>query len=233
MAIRNEDIYDKAIVLFDEPKITIAYQTNKIQFYKLMYPFLRDSYALLTNPQKIAQELATTVVLPIGQTEIFEGDGETQVFKLSINPQSNSLFEYKINGKVVDGKYNEETNEVDFGQKIEKGKECSFEFYCAGGFTTDLSVTNNSATNSSVKLQVEDILCRMLVRAWAESKRNFALDIQNILTDTDFKLHPQSAALRSKIEWCKKLENEISLIQNKLATNIRFSQVSNWGRRVW
>ena len=32
MAILFTDIYSKAIALFDDPKITIAYETNKIQF---------------------------------------------------------------------------------------------------------------------------------------------------------------------------------------------------------
>ena len=233
MAIKNSDIYEKAIALFDEPKITIAYMTNTIQFSKLMYPFLRDSFALLTNPQKIAQELASTKVDPEGKLETFSGDGIKQQFELSFIPIDDSILEYRIDGEVIEGNYDAENNIIDFGKPIEEGKMGSFESYSAGGFTSDLQLTHSSSMNSSIRLQVEDILSRLLVKAWAESKRNFALDIQNILTDTDFKLHPQSAALRSKNEWVQQLEREIHQIQNKLATNIRFTQGSNWGKRIW
>ena len=233
MAILFRDIYSKAIALFDEPKITIAYKSNKIQFSKLMYPFLRDSFALLTNPQQIAQELVSEVIPPIGQMEIFEGDGTKQIFETNLNPPEDALLEFKIDGVVVSGEYNRESKTVDFGEVVGVNKICSFEYYSEGQFNTDLNVTNNIKTNKSIKAQTEDILCRLLVKAWAESKRNFALDIQNILTDTDFKLHPASAVLRSKNEWVNQLDTEICLYQNKMATLIRFSNGANWGKRVW
>lgn len=33
------DVYRKAISLFDDPKITKAYETSQVQFSKLMYTF--------------------------------------------------------------------------------------------------------------------------------------------------------------------------------------------------
>jgi hypothetical protein len=71
--------------------------------------------------------------------------------------------------------------------------------------------------------QIQDIMCRLLVKAWGEEKRNFLLDIQNILNDTDFTLHPASRALESKNAWIKQLDREILQYQNKLAWNIRIS----------
>ena len=45
-----QDIYAKAIGLFDDPKITAAYNSNLMQFYKLMYVYLQNSISLFNNP---------------------------------------------------------------------------------------------------------------------------------------------------------------------------------------
>ena len=82
-----------------------------------------------------------------------------------------------------------------------------------------------------IRNQVISILARMLVRAWGENNRNFLLDIQNILRDSEFSLHPASAALNSKDKWLKHLEEEIYQLQNKLSHNLRFASNSDWVRR--
>ena len=40
MGILFSEIYEKSIGLFDDPKITLSYKKNKIQFHKLMYTYL-------------------------------------------------------------------------------------------------------------------------------------------------------------------------------------------------
>ena len=232
MAIMFNEIYDKAIGLFDDPKLTIAYRTNKVLFYKLMYPFLNNSFALFTNPLQIANELSDYTE-PSGTMEIFESDGKTKEFKLSFQPQENSVFQFLANGSIIEAEYNKETNVVTFSKEIEQGQEYSIEAYFCGCFNSDFNLTNKTVTNNAIKLQIADILARFIVIAWGEKTRNFLLDIQNILTDTDFQLHPQSQALKSKIAWLEQLQEEICRFQNKLGMAIRFSNNANWGRRVW
>lgn len=232
MAIMFNEIYDKAIGLFDDPKLTIAYRTNKVLFYKLMYPFLNNSFALFTNPLQVANELSDYTE-PSGTMEIFESDGKTKEFKLSFQPQENSVFQFLANGSIIEAEYNKETNVVTFSKEIEQGQEYSIEAYFCGCFNSDFNLTNKTVTNNAIKLQIADILARFIVIAWGEKTRNFLLDIQNILTDTDFQLHPQSQALKSKIAWLEQLQEEICRFQNKLGMAIRFSNNANWGRRVW
>lgn len=232
MAIMFSDIYDKAIGLFDDPKLTIAYRTNKLLFYKLMYPFLNNSFALFTNPLQIANELSDYTE-PSGIMEIFESDGETKEFKLSFTPEKNATFQFLADGVKVDAEYNSESNIVTFSKSIEQGKEYSVEAYSCGCFNSDFKLTNKTTTNNTIVLQIEDILARFVVIAWGEKTRNFLLDIQNILTDTDFELHPQSQALKSKLAWLEQLHEEICRFQNKLGMTIRFSGSANWGKRIW
>ena len=232
MAIMFNQIYDKAIGLFDDPKLKMAYDTNKMLFYKLMYPFLNNSFALFTNPLQVANELSDYTE-PQGTMEIFESDGENTQFKLSFIPDSNSIFQFLADGKKIDGEYNQENNTVTFSKKIEQGKEYSVEAYSCGCFNSDFKLTNKTTTNNAIILQIEDILARFVVIAWGEKTRNFLLDIQNILTDTDFELHPNSQALKSKLAWLEQLHEEICRFQNKLGMTIRFSNSANWGKRIW
>lgn len=232
MAIMFSDIYDKAIGLFDDPKLTIAYRTNKMLFYKLMYPFLNNSFALFTNPLQVAHELSDYIE-PSGTMEIFESDGLNKEFELSFIPNENSVFQFLADGEKIEAEYNRGNNTVTFSKSIEQGKEYSIEAYFCGCFNSDFKLTNKTTTNNTIVLQIEDILARFVVIAWGEKTRNFLLDIQNILTDTDFELHPQSQALKSKIAWLEQLHEEICRFQNKLGMTIRFSNNANWGKRIW
>ena len=67
---------------------------------------------------------------------------------------------------------------------------------------------------------MKDILARCLVLCWAEENENYILEIRNILTDTDFKLHSPANAVRSKIEWVKHLKWELNTMRNKLGWNL-------------
>lgn len=70
------DVYRKAIALFDDPKITKAYETSQVQFNKLMYTFLQNAISMFNNPLSISIRLAEYTE-PKGTMEIFESDGET------------------------------------------------------------------------------------------------------------------------------------------------------------
>lgn len=227
------DIYRQAVSLFDDPDITEAYDTNKIRFAKLMYPYLETAIPFFTNPSIIGR-LLSDYIAPKGTTEVIVSDGTNMTYSLSFVPDNlqDSLFEFIADGKIVEGIYNEEDNTVTFPILIPEGKEYSFEIYYSGCFTSEFDITSNKALNSQIDVQVLGILARLLVKTWGENTRNYLLDIQNILIDNDFKLHPNAPVLKAKVEWLNKIDEETNQMQNKLGHMIRFGKTSsNWGRR--
>ena len=50
MGILFSDVYRKAIALFDDPRITTAYETNPLQFNKIMYTYLQNAISMFNNP---------------------------------------------------------------------------------------------------------------------------------------------------------------------------------------
>lgn len=227
------DIYRQAVSLFDDPDITEAYDTNKIRFAKLMYPFLETAIPFFTNPSIIGR-LLSDFESPKGLTEIIISDGIHMTYPLSFIPEhpDDSLFEFIADGRIINGNYDKETNSVTFSILIPEGKEYSFESYYGGKFTSELKITTDRGLNSQIEVQVSSILAHLLVKTWGENTRNYFLDIQNILTDNDFKLHPNGPVLKAKVEWLNKIDEETNQMQNKLAHMIRFGKTSsNWGRR--
>lgn len=81
MGILFSDIYAKSIRLFDDPKITVAYETNKLQFAKIMYSYLNNAIGMFNNPASIGMRLANNNI-PVGTMEVFESDGKTNSFIL-------------------------------------------------------------------------------------------------------------------------------------------------------
>lgn len=221
--ISFKDIYTKAIGLFDDPKITAAYNSNLIQFYKLMYVYLQNSISLFNNPLSV-MKLISNFEEPTGQMEIFEADGISKEFELDSEFQikANSSYEYIANGERVNAKFNKDTRTVIFEEVLPIGQQYSFEQYSIGKIECDLG-DNGLSTMVQINILncIKDILARLLVKTWGENTRNFLLDIQNILTDSDFNVHSASSALKAKNEWLNQLDREILQYQNKLAWNIR------------
>lgn len=221
--ISFKDIYSKAIGLFDDPKITIAYETNLVQFYKLMYTFLQTSLSLFNNPISVV-EYISQYEEPTGQMEIFVSRGGEPTFELdpSFIIRDNAAYVFTGDGRIISGAVNKEARTVTFSEAIEEGKEYSFEQYYIGQINCPtIGLRSSVAMMNNINNCIEDILARLLVKSWGENTRNFLLDIQNILTDTDFKLHSSSAALKAKNEWVAQLDAEILQYQNKLAWNLR------------
>ncbi len=235
MSLLFTDIYEKSIALFDDPKITKAYETNKTQFAKLMYTFLQNAIGQFTNPASIGTRLASYNE-PIGTMETFDiTDG-------TINPDDsvtfhiddafilmdNSLYTY-IEGEVISsGVLDKENRTVTFPHKIPEGMEYAFEQYYVGEFTGNFSGLNSNTAvgDGFINNQIRDILARLLVKAWGEGERNMLLDIRNIMQDSDFKLTGNDRILKSKNEWINQLDSELLQLQNKLAWNIRFMKGS-------
>lgn len=241
MSILFSDIYAKAIALFDDPKITKAYQTNKIQFDKLMWTYLQNAIALFTNPSSVGMRLANYNE-PKGVMQTFETseiketkeDGSV-IFDLDIDFEilAHSLYTF-IEGEVeVIGEINAEEHTVMFPHTIPDGMQYAVEQYYVGEFLDDFDGLNRNtnAGNALILGEIKGILARLLVKSWAEEERNMLLDIRNIMQDSDFKLKGNDGVLKSKNAWIDQLDTEVLQLQNKLAWNIRFMKgSSNIGR---
>ena len=231
MGILFSEIYEKSIGLFDDPKITLSYKKNKIQFHKLMYTYLQNSISMFNNPARIGF-LLSKYTAPKGTMEVFQGDGINSTFILDENFEliPNSDLGFYINGFEVNGKLSIENRSVSFDEILPEGQEYSFEQYFPGEFLDDFStVSKSSEALFSIVGQIKDILARLIVKSWAEDQRNFLLDIQNLMTDTDFKISSNSGILNSKNNWVDQLNGEVLQMQNKLAWQIRFAQGNRWG----
>ena len=225
--ISFKGIYTKAIGLFDDPKLTIAYNTNLMQFYKLMYTYLQNSISLFNNPLS-AVRLLGSYKEPKGQMEVFIGDGVANEFILdkSFVISDNSVYQFIVNGKEVKATIDKENRKIIFPEALGEGAEISVEQYYIGEFESSFDATIAKPGQQQIMInQIQDILARLLVKSWGENTRNFLLDIQNILMDSDFKLHSASAALSSKNAWLDQLDQEILQYQNKLAWNMKMMSV--------
>ena len=217
-----EEIYNKAVVLFDDPKITTAYEENKIAFCKHMYSFFNN--VSIYEPVIIGQILSD-VTNPIGQMEIFDADGTSSEFNVTMNIPENAIIMFYADGNICDGTYNATNNKVVFnGEILEKGKEYGLEYYYPGNYNGNFSdISNDKLVINDIEQKVKNILARLLVIAWAESVKNMLVDIQGILRDTDFKLTPNSQILSAKVKWIDDLYRQNLAEQNKLSWRIRYS----------
>lgn len=217
-----EEIYNKAVVLFDDPKITTAYEENKIAFCKHMYGFFNN--VSIYEPVIIGQILSD-VTDPIGQMEIFDANGKSSEFKVEMDIPENSIIMFYANGNICDGIYDPESKKVTFnGEVLETGKEYGLEYYYPGSYNGNFySISNDSLVINDIEQKVKNILARLLVIAWAESVKNMLVDIQGILRDTDFKLTPNSQILSAKVRWTDDLQRQNLAEQNKLSWRIRYS----------
>lgn len=243
MSILFSDIYKKAIALFDDPKITIAYETNKVQFNKLMYTYLQNAISMFNNPVSIGMRLSNYFE-PKGTMQVFSIEDAVQieedkvVFNLDNEflIQDNSEYSFIKNGEYVKGKINKEKRTVEFYSSNNENNlqsEYAVEQYYTGEFIDNFSGFNlkNPSGDKLVVGEIKDILARLLVKSWAEEERNLLTDIRNVLQDSDFKLNANSRSLDSKNNWINQLNNEILQLQNRLAWNIRFMKGStNLGR---
>lgn len=226
--ITYKEVYERAINLFDDPNILRAYMSDKIKFQKIMYPFLVNGVSIITAPTGVCEALASCSA-PKGQREEFSGNNSA-VYSVSITPEEGADMCYYINGKIDDGAvYDKDQQQVTFSQVVKENDTCAIEWYSSGEFLGDLDKVAGNMPKTSLRERVIDLLARATVISWADKERNFLLDIRNLLTDTDFKLHSSASSLHSKIEWVNDLRQEIFNLQNKLDWDLRNQNRSYYG----
>lgn len=225
MGILFSEIYTKAFGLFDDPKITAAFQTNKVQFYKIMYTYLQNAIAQFSTPSEIAYKLSNYKE-PKGTMDKFVSDGVKTSYDLDedFEIMENSAYIYTEGELQTSGKI--ENRVITFNDLLPVGQEYSVEQYYIGEIICDFSgIIVDEGGDSFVKQKVTNILARLLVESWAENQRNFLLDIKNTMSDTDFKLTSNSPILKSKIVWVAQLNDEIREDKNSLDWKIRANKM--------
>lgn len=229
MGIVFNEIYTRAIGLFDDPKITMAYQTNKIQFYKLMYTYLQTAISQFSAPSNLAYRLSNYVE-PNGILQKIEADGINNTFQLDTDfiILNNSEYVFIEGDLLASGVIDIENRMVSFPDVLPIGQEYAVEQYYIGEFLDNFSgIIIEKGGDEFVKQTVINILARLLVASWAENQRNFLLDIKNTMTDTDFKLTSNAAILKSKIAWVKELQEEIGRYRQSLDWKITADKMIN------
>ena len=234
--IQFSDIYERTVILIDDPDINRAYLTNTIEFQKIMYNFLINGLSYFTNPINVADALAQ-YDKPTGETEVGACKTGEQTYEVTMDIPEDAEIVFYIDtpnkkGVLVkqqaEATYNETDKTVTFITEVKDGEQYEVEWYKAGAFTGNF-VDAGKAIGSSMTKRVEEILARTTVIAWAEKEQNFLLDIRNLLNDTDFKLHSPANSLKTKTEWVNSLQFEIYSLQTKLDWDLRNRSVSWYG----
>ena len=220
-----KDVYVKAITLFDDPEINLAYVENFVRFEKLMYPFLQEGIGLFTNPTSVAWSL-TDVTSPEGKMEIFSSEEVTDgVVVLSTVPKQDSDFVAMVNGVIDKGATMSQNEDgayaITFTQPISEGDEVSVEWYFGGQFNTDFKQAATSLISPTViATRVKEILALALAVQWARQEQNVLIDIKNNLTDTDFKIHSPANSIKEKTQWVDQLLFDLDTQQTKFAWDL-------------
>lgn len=203
-----QEIFERAVNLFDDPEINQAYLYDPVKFEQMMRVYLINGKAKFNRPQIIASALGSYTSAS-GKAEVFQGNGGKEYTLSEGNvPVDNSAMSFKINGQLVNGEYDPETKKVVFERDITEEENCSFEWYYSGAFTINAESLFKENGESNAEL-IKDVLTRCLCLAWADKTRNFLLEIKNIMSDTEFKVHSAANALEARNAWRLQIEKEI------------------------
>lgn len=214
-----EDIFNRAVNLFDDPDILRAYELNPVEFSKTMRPYLINGLGMFANPTTVSSRLSNYTEAQ-GRLEVFDGNGGAS-YTLSTTPLDNAVMSFFI-GKTPDplAEYNPETNTVTFSRDVPNETPCSVEWYYAGEFAADFTGFSSNISFAFIESRTKDILAHCLLLGWAENEKNFMLDIRNILTDTDFKLHSPANSVRAKTEWYQNIREGLNDLTQKLSWDL-------------
>ena len=159
MSILFSEIYSKAIALFDDPKVTVAYETNTMQFQKIMYTFLQNAIGQFTNPVSVGIKVSKYIP-PKGSMQTFRANGTDKVYRLddAFEILDNSVYTYIEGDTRVEGKLDKENRTVEFENILKEGGQYAFEQYYCGEFTEDFSGLNSKtfAGDGLIEQEVKD-----------------------------------------------------------------------------
>lgn len=112
-----EDIFNRAVNLFDDPDIQRAYELNPVEFSKTMRPYLINGLGMFANPTTVSSRFSDYTEAQ-GKLEVFDGDGGA-TYTLSTVPVDNSVMSFFI-GRTPDplAEYDSTTKTVTFSTEI-------------------------------------------------------------------------------------------------------------------
>ena len=209
------DIFERAIRMFDDPDIRYAYVFDKAKFARRMREYLINGMQLFKSPTSVVYKLAQQSSPSGGQEEITGETGSS--FVLTATPDPNSLFTYRINKDFVIGKYDSETNTVTLPVEVGVNDVVIIDWYFAGAYTADFSsCLRGDFPIGPIMDSIQAILAKGIVCMWDEEEMNRALENRNILSDTDFKMHSPANSVNAKIEHHKQLLKEMDTLLSEL-----------------
>lgn len=218
------NIFDRAIMLFDDPDINRAYENDPVSFQKIMLPYLINGKDQFSSPLEITRILATYSNL-ISEECVMDGNGTaTYTVDEGFQPIENSVLSFRINGKPdPEAIYDSGSRQVTFSKKVSSKEKCSIEYCFAGAFTEEVSWSYNAKwlSDKVIRERVIDILAHCTLLAWCQREQNFVLDIRNLLTDTDFKMYSPGNSVKSKVAWYTAVKQELDDLTNKLNWDMR------------
>ena len=210
------EIYKRAITEFKDPTLKKMLGNNTILFSETMYNFLENAISLFTTPHEASLRVHDRAY-PYTLTETFECDGEQNTFILENPPEDDlvdeSIFEFSVDGKAVDGNYNPTTHTITLNMLPPADSTLESDIYYIGNFNH--------------KLYDEEIyiLSQFIVACWSEFITNDKLDIIRLLGDTDFKLTSNSSTTTSKNLWNTTTIERVNKRMAKYAWDCRYRRV--------
>lgn len=219
--IAFEDIFRRALYLFDDPDLSVASVQDPVAYQKDMRGFLLDACSLFTVPSTITSKLYQQSPSQ-GSLEDFVGDGGS-TFNLSTSPVDNSVLSFYVAGTpVVGGSYNAETHVATFPAPVAAGTKCSVAWYFAGAFTADFSTSLRGDFDMNfIMNRIEDILAYGITVEWDNREMNRALDTRNIPYDTDFKISSPANSAKAKVDHNLRVQTTMSALISDLGWYIQ------------
>lgn len=117
------DIFQRAFNLFDDPDISQKYYYDPAGFQQDMLDYLLNGKNKFTSPTAITDKLVD-MDDPEGYVEVIDGEG-TNTYTLVSHPHVESAYTYRIDGNLVGGTYDVNTNQVTFNTVVATGSTCS------------------------------------------------------------------------------------------------------------
>lgn len=185
-------VYKKAVTEFKDPTLKDLLLNQPVLFGQSMYNFLENAISLFTVPLK-AHSRISQFNSPYKNTEKFIGDGLTNIYRL-VNPPKetiveNCIFEFRVNGTMVLGYYNEDTYSAVLEIAPPQDSIVKIIVYYCGEWSLDLYPDE------------QYILSQFILSCWAEYISNDKLDIIRLLGDTDFTLTSNASTTTAKTAW--------------------------------
>lgn len=256
MAILFSEIFDRAVYLFDDPDIRQEYADDPVTFQMDMRPLLINGAQQFTHPIVIADMLCdysddegasesydyVSADVTDGSAPIsYSSSTGTYTFRLGTDsantPVSGAVFSVRVNGNLAtDVRYDEATNAVLFSYDsgMSDGDNVVVYWYYAGAFTDDFSNIGfrGDYNVKGIVTKIINILATSVAVEWSFNEMNRALEIRNILSNSDMQFYSPANSAQAKVEWHKAVQREMDSLETQLNWRIHATPVggSNFGK---